>query len=67
MMRDPSRIHIPGRLAPFAAGFRDWLVRHGYTPVSVWSQLHLMAQCGAVRPSGAAGSPPMATTSAESR
>jgi len=43
MTRDPSRIHIPGQLSPFAAGFRDWLVRHGYTPVSVRLQLYLMS------------------------
>jgi integrase/recombinase XerD len=41
-MHDPSRINVVGPLEPFAAGFADWLARHGYTPISATFQLYLM-------------------------
>jgi integrase len=43
MTKDPSRIHVPGALHPFAAGFVEWLTRHGYTPISATFQVQLMA------------------------
>jgi hypothetical protein len=42
-MHDPSRINVVGPLQPFAAGFAEWLVRHGYTPISATFQLYVMA------------------------
>lgn len=43
-MHDPSRINVGGPLEPFAAGFAEWLARHGYTPISATFQLRLMAR-----------------------
>jgi len=43
MTKDPSHVHVPRPLKPFARGFVDWLARHGYTPISSTFQLHLMA------------------------
>ena len=43
MTKHPSHVHVPGPLEPFAAGFVDWLVRQGYTPISATFQLNLMA------------------------
>ena len=42
-MHDPSRINVVGPLEPFAAGFAEWLARHGYTPISATFQLYVMA------------------------
>ena len=42
-MHDPSRVDVVGPLEPFAAGFADWLARHGYTPISATFQLYVMA------------------------
>jgi integrase/recombinase XerD len=42
-MHDPSHVGVVGPLKPFAAGFADWLARHGYTPISARFQLYLMA------------------------
>lgn len=42
-MHDPSHVDVVGPLKPFAAGFADWLARHGYTPVSAKFQLYVMA------------------------
>jgi site-specific recombinase XerD len=42
-MHDPSRINVVGPLEPFAAAFAEWLVRHGYTPISATFQLYVMA------------------------
>ena len=42
-MHDPSRVDVVGPLKPFAAGFADWLARHGYTPLSAKFQLYVMA------------------------
>lgn len=43
MTKDPSHVHVPGPLKPFARGFVDWLARRGYTPFSATFQLYLMA------------------------
>ena len=43
MSIDPSRVRVPGPLAPFAAGFVDELARQGYTPLSARNQMWLMA------------------------
>jgi len=42
-MHDPTRVNVVGPLEPFAAGFADWLARHGYTPISATCQLYVMA------------------------
>ena len=34
---------VPGRLAPFAPGFRVWLAERGYRPGTVENQVWLMA------------------------
>jgi integrase/recombinase XerD len=38
-----SRVDVVGPLNPFAAGFADWLARHGYTPLAAKFQLYVMA------------------------
>ena len=43
-MTDPSLVGIIGSLQPCAAGFATELARQGYTPRSLQTQLHLMAQ-----------------------
>lgn len=43
MTKDPSHVHVSGPLKPFAAGFADWLMRQGYTPISATFQVCLMA------------------------
>lgn len=43
MSIDPSRVHVRGPLAPFAAGFADELARQGYTPLSARNQMWLLA------------------------
>jgi site-specific recombinase XerD len=42
-MHDPSHVGVVGPLKPFAAGFADWLARHGYTPISAKFHLYVMA------------------------
>lgn len=42
-MSRPSRVRATGPLAPYAAGFRQELVRQGYTPHSASNQLQLLA------------------------
>lgn len=42
-MSRPSRVRATGPLAPYAAGFRQELVRQGYTLHSACNQLQLMA------------------------
>ena len=42
-MHDPSHVAVVGPLTSFAAGFADWLARHGYTPISARFQLYVMA------------------------
>lgn len=42
-MSDPSRVQMSGPLLPYAAGFREELVRQGYRPSAVCGQLQLMA------------------------
>jgi integrase/recombinase XerD len=43
MTKDPSRVHVPGPLNPFAPRYVDWLEARGYTPLSAALQLNLMA------------------------
>jgi site-specific recombinase XerD len=43
MTKNPSHVNVPGPLKPFAAGFVEWLARHGYTRLSATFQLNLMA------------------------
>ena len=43
MLIDPSRVRVPGPLAPFVTGFADELARQGYTPLSARNQIRLMA------------------------
>ncbi len=42
-MHGPSHVGVVGPLTSFAAGFADWLTRHGYTPISARFQLYVMA------------------------
>ena len=42
-MSKPSRVRVTGPLAPYKTGFRQELVRQGYTPHSASNQLQLMA------------------------
>ncbi len=42
-MTDPSRVRISGPLQPFLSGFATELVRQGYTPRSLLTQLNLLA------------------------
>src|SRR6266851_244276 len=38
-----SNAFVPGPLAEFAGGFRQWLLEQGYTPLTTVPQLQLMA------------------------
>jgi integrase/recombinase XerD len=43
VMSDPSRVVVSGPLSVFVPGFREHLVRRGYTPGAAAKQLQLMA------------------------
>jgi site-specific recombinase XerD len=42
-MRDPGRLRVTGPLAAYGDGFREELIRQGYTPASDRRQLQLLA------------------------
>lgn len=44
MTKNPSRVHVPGPLHPFASHFVEWLEAHGYTPLSAALQVNLMSR-----------------------